>query len=154
MRTMLLSFKADVYERVMTGEKIYEHRKVFPSEPIKAYLYVSSPIKSIVGIMHLNNKVEIESWKEKYSEDKETIKRINDYLLHHKYAMEIIDFQNTNKIELNQVRMDLDGFIVPQMYYFIDNTPLLDYLERNLIPCSKKITHDFSDVKSEAICRG
>ena len=37
MRTMLLSFKADVYQKVITGEKIYEHRKVFPDEPIKAY---------------------------------------------------------------------------------------------------------------------
>ena len=34
MRTMLLSFKADVYKRVLSGEKIYEHRKVFPNEPI------------------------------------------------------------------------------------------------------------------------
>lgn len=47
MRTMLLSFKANVYKKVITGEKIYEHRKVFPNESIKAYLYVSTPIKSI-----------------------------------------------------------------------------------------------------------
>lgn len=66
MRTMLLSFKADVYQKVITGEKIYEHRKVFPDEPIKAYLYVSTPVKAVVGIMHLNNRTAIEEWKEKY----------------------------------------------------------------------------------------
>ena len=44
MRTMLLSFKADVYKRVITGEKIYEHRKVFPDEPVLAYLYVSDVV--------------------------------------------------------------------------------------------------------------
>ena len=44
MRTMLLSFKADVYKRVITEEKIYEHRKVFPDEPVLAYLYVSDVV--------------------------------------------------------------------------------------------------------------
>ena len=152
MRTMLLSFKADVYKKVITGEKIYEHRKVFPNEPIKAYLYVSTPIKSIVGIMHLNNKTAIESWKEKYAYDKSALDRIDNYLLHHKYAMEISDFQDTNKISLEKLRTDLSGFVVPQMYYFIDDTPLLEYLEQNIMPCGEKIVHDFSHIKSEQIC--
>lgn len=153
MRTMLLSFKADVYKKVITGEKIYEHRKVFPDEPIKAYLYVSTPIKSIVGIMHLDNKTAIDSWTEKYSYNKKALERISSYLQHYKYAMEITDFQNTNKIPLEQLRNDVPGFIVPQMYYFIDNTFLLDYLEQNLIPCGEKIIHDFSHIKSEQICK-
>lgn len=54
MRKMLLSFKADVYQKVVSGEKIYEHRKVFPDEPIEAYLYVSAPIKAIVIIYHID----------------------------------------------------------------------------------------------------
>lgn len=153
MRTMLLSFKADVYKKVITGEKIYEHRKVFPDEPIKAYLYVSAPIKAIIGIMYLNNKIEIEKWKEKYSYDKDALERINNYLQHHKYAMEITEFQNTNKISLEQLRIDLPGFVVPQMYYFIDDTPLLDYLEKNLNPCGEKIVHDFTYITSEQICK-
>ena len=61
MRTMLLSFKADVFDRVVSGEKIYEHRKVFPDEHIEAYLYVSTPRKVITGIMHLSNRVEIKN---------------------------------------------------------------------------------------------
>lgn len=153
MRTMLLSFKADVYKKVVTGEKIYEHRKVFPSEPIKAYLYVSAPVKSVVGIMHLNNKIALERWKEKYSYDENALERIASYLKHHKYAMEIVDFQDTNKISLEQLRIDLPGFIVPQMYYYIDDTPLLEYLEQNLVPCGAKIVHDFSNVTSEKICK-
>lgn len=76
MRVMLLSFKADVFDRVKSDEKIYEHRRVFPDEPVKAYLYVSTPVKSIVGIMRLENKVKIESWKEKYSYDQATVTRI------------------------------------------------------------------------------
>lgn len=153
MRKMLLSFKADVYERVLSGEKIYEHRKVFPDEPIEAYLYVSNPIKAIVGIMHLGNKTSIEGWKEKYSYDQAAVSRIDEYLKQHKYAMEIQTFQNTNKISLYKLREDLPGFVVPQMYYFIDDSPLLEYLEKNLVAEGEMLVHDFSNIKSDMICK-
>lgn len=153
MRTVLLSFKADVYEKVVTGEKIYEHRKVFPDEPIKAYLYVSSPIKSITGIMHLGNRVSLEDWKAKYSSDKKAVERIDEYLIKHKYAMEILDFQNTTEIHLHTLRKDIPGFVVPQMYYYIDDTALLDYLQKNLQPVGGIVTHDFSNIDSSQICK-
>lgn len=153
MRKMLLSFKSDVYKKVVSGEKIYEHRKVFPDEPIEAYLYVSAPVKAIAGIMHLNNKTSLESWKEKYQEDTKAISRIEEYLKVHRFAMEITDFQNTNQISLYKLRKDLPGFVVPQMYYFIDNTELLSYLENNLRPVGNKIVHDFSNIESNQICK-
>ncbi len=153
MRTMLLSFKADVFQRVLSGEKIYEHRKVFPDEPIEAYLYVSAPVKAIKGIMHLNNKTAIESWKQKYSYDADALRRIDEYLQHHKFAMEISDFQNTNEIRLEKLREDIPGFVVPQMYYFIDDSNLLDYLKANLIAEGKMIMHQFDDVSSNQICK-
>lgn len=153
MRTMLLSFKADVYKKVISGEKIYEHRKVFPNEPVKAYLYVSNPVKSITGVMYLNNRVEIENWKSIYSYDKASLERIGDYLEHHKYAMQITKFEEINAISLNQLRIDVPGFVVPQMYYFIDDSPLKGYLEKHLRFTGKVISHDFIDIKSEQICK-
>lgn len=152
MRTMLLSFKADVYNRVLTGEKIYEHRTVFPSESVTAYLYISSPVKSVAGIMHLNNKVNIENWKEKYANDIEAVQRIDEYLNHYKVAMEITSFQNTNMISLEQLRRDIPGFVVPQMYYYIENSMLLEYLEVNLIPEGGLITHSFENILSDQVC--
>lgn len=152
MRTMLLSFKADVYERVLSGEKIYEHRRVFPDEPVTAYLYISTPVKAITGIMHLNNKVQIATWKEKYSDDADTVKRIDEYLKKHTVAMEISDFQKTNAIPLEQLRKDVSGFVVPQMYYYIEDSPLLKYLEHNLIPEGERIQHYFSSIPSSLIC--
>jgi len=153
MRTILLSFKPQIYKKVVTGEKIYEHRKVFPNDTIKAYLYISAPIKAVAGVMYLNNKTPIEKWKNEYSYDKEAMKRIEKYLKFHKYAMEITSFQDTNKITLEQLRTDLPGFVVPQMYYFIDGTQTLSYLEKNLVPCGEIITHDFSNITSEQICK-
>ncbi len=153
MRTMLLSFKADVFQKLISGQKIYEHRRVFPNEPIEAYLYVSSPVKAIQGIMHLSNRINIESWKEQYSYDKDALLRIDSYLSQHKYAMEINDFQNTNAISLTQLRMDIPGFVVPQMYYFIDDSYLLKYLKEHLRNESPFITNDFSEIKSTQICK-
>lgn len=153
MRTMLLSFKANVYKRVVSGEKIYEHRKVFPDEPVLAYLYVSTPVKAIVGIMKLKHKTNIENWKTKYSYDPATITRIEDYLKHYKFAMEIAEFQETNSISLDRLRSDLPKFVVPQMYYYIDGSELLDYLEKNLNPIGEKIVHDFSNITSDLICQ-
>lgn len=149
---MLLSFKADVFEKVVTGEKIYEHRKVFPDEPIEAYLYVSAPIKAITGVMHLSNRVLIEDWKKTYSYDKKALIRIEQYLKQHKYAMEINDFQGTTEISLERLRRDIPGFVVPQMYYYIDNTELLKYLKNTLVPIGGLIENSFSDIPSDSIC--
>lgn len=56
MRRMLLSFKPRVYNKLLSGIKIYEYRKVFPDETIKAYLYVSYPVCAITGIIHLGKR--------------------------------------------------------------------------------------------------
>lgn len=153
MRTMLLSLRTDVYQKVLSGEKIYEHRKVFPDEPVKAYIYVSSPMKSICGIMYLSNKISLLDWKEKYKDDIDAVKRIDSYLPQCKFGMEINRFENTNTIPLEQLRVDLTKFIVPQMYYFIEDSELLKYLESNLIPDGKVVTHSYENITSDMICK-
>ena len=153
MKTILLSFKANVHKKVLSGEKIYEYRKVFPDGPIKAYLYVSAPIKSIVGIMHLDNRINLHQWKQKFSNEIDTVERIDEYLKSYKYAVEINSFQNTNMISLEQLRKDIPGFVVPQMYYYIDNTFLISYLDKHLINRGDLIEHTFNDISSRLICR-
>lgn len=152
MRTMLLSLKPEVFQNVLSGKKIYEHRRVFPDEPIKAYIYISRPIQALAGIMYLGNKVNIEDWKEKYKEDVDAQIRIEDYLKHHKVAMEIQRFQNTSSIALADVKKVFPNFLIPQMYYYLDEHPLLQYLEDNLIPIGEPITHTFENITSNQIC--
>lgn len=153
MRTMLLSLREDVYKKVLSGEKIYEHRKVFPNEPVKAYIYVSTPMKSICGIMYLSNKTSLLDWKEKYKDDLKCIKRIDAYLQQHNFGMEINKFENTNAIPLEKLKQDLTKFIVPQMYYFIENSELLAYLESNLIPNGVVVNHTYENITSDMICK-
>ncbi|NMA31210.1 MAG: hypothetical protein GX941_05335 [Candidatus Methanofastidiosa archaeon] len=153
MRIMLMSLRDDVYRKVLSGEKIYEHRKVFPDEPVKAYIYVSAPTKAICGIMYLSNRTSLLKWKEQYKGDIDCVKRINEYLSHHNYAMEINKFERTNSIGLEQLRAELSKFVVPQMYYYIENTELLAYLEEKLAVDGFVVTHEYDSIDSSMICK-
>lgn len=152
MRTMLLSFKPEVFEKIKSGEKIFEHRRVFPNEPIKAFIYVSRPIQAIMGIVYLNNRVDIESWKEQYSYDSDALKRIDKYLLQYRVAVQIKEFQNTSAITLNELKNKFPNFLIPQMYYFLDDLPLLKFLESNLKELDQPIKHNFDYIDSSLIC--
>ena len=39
------------------------------------------------------------------------------------------------------------------MYYFIENSELLDYLESNLKPDGNVVIHTYENVTSDMICR-
>lgn len=154
MRKILLSFKTDVYDRVVADTKIYEHRRVFPNEPIEAYLYVSSPKQVITGKMILKNKQQLIDWLEKYESDSEVCERISSYLQFYSCVMEIAEFQETTEIPLSELRSNLEKFIIPQMYYYIDDSPLLNYIEDHLLDKELHIVNDFSDVDKKYICNG
>ena len=62
-------------------------------------------------------------------------------------------FQETSFIPLEKLRKDVSDFVVPQMYYYIDNRALLPYLENNLIFTAKCIKHDFVNIDASQICR-
>ena len=67
-------------------------------------------------------------------------------------VIQILNFQNTNMIPLEQLRNDLPGFVVPQMYYYIEDSLLLEYLENNLKPEGELIKHSFENITSDMIC--
>lgn len=67
--------------------------------------------------------------------------------------MEIQRFQNTNQISLSKVRETFPEFLIPQMYYYLDGTELLDYFETNLQPKGEIIVHEFKNISSDLICR-
>ena len=152
MRTVLLSLKPEVFQNVLSGEKIYEHRKVFPDGPVTAYIYISRPVQALAGIMYLGNKKEIIEWKKTYKDDCAALERIDEYLKHHKVAMEIQKFQNTTSVSLDEIRKVFPQFIIPQMYYYLDDHPMLQYLKDNLIPIGEPIIHTFENITSNQIC--
>ena len=70
-----------------------------------------------------------------------------------KYAMEIVEFQETTSVELAMLRRDLSKFIIPQSYYYLDGTELLDYLKEHISELEVNIKHTFSDITSDMVCR-
>ena len=110
MRKMLLSFKPEVYEKIKSGKKKFEHRRNFPDEPIKA----------IKGIVYLGKRHLLSDWREEFKNDKAAVVRIEKYQELYRYAMEINEFQETTEISLGALRRDVSGFVAPQMYiYFL-----------------------------------
>ena len=132
MRTMLLSFKPSVYEKIKFGIKVFEHRRSFPNEPIKAYMYVSSLVCAITGIIYLGKRHVLRDLELEFASDENAVERIKKYSESYNYAMEIVEFQETTEISLSQLKNDIEGFIVPQMYYYLDGKPLLAYIEDKL----------------------
>jgi predicted transcriptional regulator len=150
---MLLSFKPNVYKKIYEGVKIFEHRRNFPNEPIMAYMYVSKPVRAITGIVYLSNRHELIDWERQFSYDSQAIQRIEEYKKSYRYAMEIVEFQETNKISLDDLKRDLPNFVVPQSYIYLDNnTELLKYIDEKIVELGKNIKHDFSIITSNQIC--
>ena len=154
MRTMLLSFKPEWYNRIKEGSKIFEYRRTFPDEEILAYMYVSSPMKMIVGKIHLGRKIYINTWKEEYKEDEQVCERIDDFLTRHTYAMPILSFQMTKEIDLETLRKFNRNFICPQMYYYLDNYPeLFDFIRKNATDIGELHINSFVNIEKDEICR-
>ena len=152
MRKMLLSVKPNVYDKIKSGEKIFEHRRNFPDEPIMAYMYVIAPIKAVTGILYLGKRHLLSDWKEEFKNDKDAIARIKKYQESYRYAMEINEFQETTEISLNALRRDVPGFVAPQMYIYLDGTDLLKYIEKEIKMKSINVTHKFDRIEAMSVC--
>ena len=154
MRTMLLSFKLRWHNKIMDGSKIFEYRRIFQNEEIMAYMYVSAPLKMIVGRIHLGKRIDINTWKEQCKADKEVCERIDDFLTRHTYAMPVLSFQMTKEIELETLRKFNPNFVCPQMYYYLDNYPeLFDFIRENATDIGELHINSFVNIEKDEICR-
>ena len=80
MRTMILSFRPDVYERIETGQKIFEYRRTFPHESIRAFTYVSKSVCAVTGVLTLGGRYYLQEWKEKFKEDEDAVNRLSPFM--------------------------------------------------------------------------
>lgn len=117
-----------------------------------AYMYVSSPIKAVTGIVYLDNRHDLSQWKKEYAYDLDTVKRIENYEKSYRYAMEILEFQETSKISLAELREKVPGFVAPQMYIYLDNTDLLQYIENSIQYKEVNIKNRFDEITEKHIC--
>ena len=149
----VMSFWPSVYNRICDQTKLLEYRRRFPKNCEYAYMYVSSPVKAICGIVYFGKKYDLEDWKKEYSYDSEIIKRIDKYLDNYKYAYEIKAIQKIKPITLKSLRENNDGFVAPQSYLLLNNFPeLAKYIKSQEEFIDEVITNDLVDLLPNNIC--
>jgi predicted transcriptional regulator len=131
---VLLSLKEEYFNEIKSGIKRYEYRKRYVKQPTTAYIYCSSPVKAIKGIIQFGTPIvgtpeEISAISEKETgEGSLTAEYLKGKM--EGYAIPILSWEEINPISLNTIRSDFQGFVPPQSYYRLDNkTDLLKYLE-------------------------
>ena len=155
MRTMLLSLKPEIFDLIRNGKKIFEYRHQFYTEPINAYLYISKPVQKIVGYIEFDKRIILQDWKEKYKNDIEVSNRIDDYISrNYKYAMPINKFRMTTEIPLSDLKNNLNKFIIPESYYYLDNFIDLDnYIKSNIKFTGEVVENNFQVIDVAYIFR-
>lgn len=159
LKELLLSMQPKWFNMLVSGRKLYEYRKHFPNERIRAYIYVSSPVKAVQAIIEFGTRIELSSLENSnsYSHIK---KGVAHYIKNNNYAVPVLKIYRTPKIELEELRDAIEGFVVPQMYYILkDNTKLTNFLhsktDKNLIlfldnTCREVLTDDLCRVYDES----
>ncbi len=154
MKTIFLSFSPEWYKYIVSGEKIYEHRKRFTKEPVVAYLYLGIPIQQIVAIIELGERIEISSWLEKYRDNQEAVERIQKSLCKNRYAMEIRSVQFIRPIDIKKVINAFPEFHIPQSFFYLDNKKeIFEFLKKETVKIGSRKDNTFYNVDVENICK-
>lgn len=107
-----------------------------------------------MGKIHLERKIDINVWKDKYKDDLEVCDRIDDFLARHTYAMPVLSFQMTNAIDLEILRKFNPSFVCPQMYYYLENYPeLLEFIKKHATDIDELQINSFENIGKEEMCR-
>ena len=124
-----MSIHKDHFEALLNRTKSYEFRRRFSNinENFLCVLYVSNPVKAILGIAEFKpvKKDRIDKLvslikKDKYS----NMKNVKNYFkgCNYGYALSLIKIKKLkNFITLNDLRGIIPGFMPPQSYFSLDN---------------------------------
>ncbi|WP_091741199.1 hypothetical protein [Marininema mesophilum] len=125
---MLLSIRPQPFNDIKREIKRYEYRRKFVNEPVNAFLYVSSPIKSLCGYVEFGQPIvgsvekisriaenEVPGWGE----------GVVSYLagLDQGVAVPINFFKEIEPISLEELRRGYSWFTAPQLYLRLKNKP-------------------------------
>lgn len=153
MRTILLSFDEKWYPVLKSGEKIFEHRRKFCNEEVRAFLYLGKPRQQIVAEIGLGKRELLEDWLQQYQEEKEVADRISDFMRRNKFAMKVLWFKEIEPINIIEVQELFPELKIPIFFYFLDKKPdVLKWLDDNKHYTGYQIENDFSNVGRDNIC--
>lgn len=154
MKTVLLSFNPKYYEPLKNGEKKYEYRSRFANDDIKAYLYLSSPIRKVVAIVYFGKRISLEKMLEMYADNSNAVCRINDYINQYKkkYAVPVLKIDFLEPISLEEIRKHIPGFMPPQSYMIIKENSELEEILKKMNYNGSSIVLDHENVTADEVC--
>lgn len=153
MRTILLSFDEKWYPVLKSGEKIFEHRRKFCNEEVRAFLYLGKPRQQIVAEIGLGKRELLEDWLQQYQEEKEVADRISDFMRRNKFAMKVLWFKEIEPINIIEVQELFPELKIPISFHFLDKKPdALKWLDDNKHYTGYQIENGFSNVGRDNIC--
>lgn len=126
-KNIFLSFRPEFFRPILYDIKKYEYRKRFCNEPTCAFLYLSSPVKKVIGIMELGKPIHMEQAIKKYQKNSIIYSRIQSCLNSgEKFAIPIESFSLfKNPICIKKLKELDNHFTIPQCYLNLENYPIV-----------------------------
>lgn len=153
MRTILLSFDEKWYPVLKSGNKIFEHRRKFCNEEVRAFLYLGKPRQQIVAEIGLAKRELLEDWLHQYQDDDEVVCRIQDFMRRSKFAMKVLWFKEIEPINIVELQEQFPELKIPISFHFLDNKlNVLKWLDNNKKYTGYQIENGFSKVCKDDIC--
>ena len=151
--TPLMSFWPEIYDKIFDQIKLIEYRRTFPKDCTHAYMYISSPVKAICGIVYFGKIHSLSDWKTRYSNERDIMERIDNYSSY-RYGAEIIGIQKIKPITLANLRNNVPNFAAPQSYCLLENNKSLEsYIKKNTVLVGDKIKNNLKEIYPEHICK-
>ncbi len=153
-KKIFLSFKPEYFKPFLYGIKKYEYRKRFCKVGVIAYLYLSTPIKQVVGIVKFDKPIEIEKELEKYKSNTAVYNRIKSFNEQNiKFAIPIKSLKlYKDPISLYALKEIDTEFCAPQSYLNIKNKPkILKFLDSREM-FDFEFEREFDDVLIDDFC--
>lgn len=122
---IFLSFRPEFFRPILYDIKKYEYRKRFCNESTTAYLYLSSPVREVIGIMELGIPLKIPEIIKEFDINSNTYRRLEQNLNNGEIfaiPIEIIQLYKT-PISIEEIKEVDSNFHVPQCYLNIEKFP-------------------------------
>lgn len=153
-KSIFLSFRPEFFRPILYGIKKYEYRKRFCKEPVIAYLYLSSPVQEVVGIMELGKPLISEELIKNYSNTSLVHSRIQRAISsgeHYIIPIKSLTLFET-PIPIKKLKEINPNFFVPQCYCNLENQKdIFEYLKKQKL-LEVEFCNNHSKIYEENLC--
>lgn len=153
-KNIFLSFRPEFFRPILYGMKKYEYRKRFCKEPTTAYLYLSSPVQEVIGVVEFLQPLIAEELLTSYANNSEVYMRLKRSINNgEQYIIPIKSLRLFERpIPIVELKKINPKFYVPQCYCNLENqADIFEYLKSQKL-LDKEFEHNHSKIFEENLC--